>query len=120
MAVEYIVDSDNQATESLLVAYQNERVGTQTTVSGVHSAIRRALAAEQAFATLLEPGGPFETLAAYHVAKLSPLTPYLDSLRAGMVQIADTMETLNGMVPGLFPGVPVPQPEPEVVVDESV
>lgn len=104
---EYIVRSDDQSSESLLVAYQNERVGTQRQVAQVHSSIVQGLAAEAAFDALIAPGGQLEALAEYHAAKIAPLTGSLDNLRAAMTGVRDTMEQLEAAVPGLFPGVVV-------------
>jgi len=102
---EYIVSSDDQTSESVLVIYRNERVGTQTTVARVHGAIREALAAEERFNELIGEGGPLAPLADYHAAKIAPLTASLAALRDGMGQIKSAMEALEAAVPGLFPGV---------------
>jgi len=101
----YIVNSDDQASESLLVAYQNQRVGTQSIVARVHGAIVDAVRAEEAFNVLVEPGGQLEALAEYHAAKVAPLVESLDKLRAQMAAVQATMERLEAAVPGLFPGV---------------
>jgi hypothetical protein len=105
MMAQYIVDSDDQETAARLVVYQNERVGTQTTVARVHSAIVQGLAAEAAFDALIVPGGQLEPLAEYHSALIGPLTESLDNLRAAMAGVRDAMEQLEAAVPGLFPGV---------------
>jgi hypothetical protein len=102
---EYIVDSADQTTESLIVEYRNARVGAQRSTAYVHSAITAALAAEDSFNALFVEGAPFETLATYHAAKVAPLTASLDALRAAMVAVKQSMESLNAAVPGLFPGV---------------
>lgn len=102
---EYIVSSDDQMSESLLVKYREERVGTQTTVARVHSAIREGLAAEVRFNELIAPDGPLASLAEYHAAKVAPVAASLDTLRAAMVQVQAAMEALESAVPGLFPGV---------------
>ncbi len=102
---EYIVNSENQLSESLLVAYRNERVGTQATVARVHRAIRDALAAEERFNAAIGEGGALEALGNYHAAKIAALVDSLATLRAGMVEIKGQMEALEAAVPGLFPGV---------------
>lgn len=104
---QYIVNSDDQSSESLLVAYQTERVGTQRQVAQVHAAIVRGLAAESRFGEMLAEGGPLESMADYHAAKLAPLAASLDNLRAAMAGVRDAMEQLEAAVPGLFPGVTV-------------
>lgn len=101
---EYIVRSDDES-ESKLATYREERLGAQTTAARVHSSIREALAAEERFAALLAEGGPLAELAAYHAAKISPLTDSLSALRAGMMQIKQSMEQLEDVAPGLFPGI---------------
>ncbi len=102
---EFVVSSDNQVSESLIVEYRNQRVGTQTTVARVHSAIREGLAAEERFNEMIAPGGPLAPLSEYHAAKIAPLVASLAGLRGLMVQVRDTMESLEAAVPGLFPGV---------------
>ncbi len=104
---QYIVDSNDQSSESLLVAYQNERVGTQRQVAQVHSAIVQGLAAESRFDEMLAEGGALDGMAEYHAAKIAPLAASLDNLRAAMAGVRDAMEQLEAAVPGLFPGVTV-------------
>jgi len=102
---QYIVESDDQSSESLIVDYHIERVGTQATVARVHGAIVRGLAAEASFNALVAPGGALEALEEYHADKKGPLAHQLDMLRADMVALRDRMEAMSAAVPGLFPGV---------------
>jgi hypothetical protein len=110
---EYIVDSSNQETETLLVAYRDARGGVQATAGQMYTAIARTEAAYVELETALGEGGPLAALGEYHATKQAPVGDAVARLRQSMAGVMALMEQMQAgyaqLVPGgiLFPGVPV-------------
>lgn len=102
---QYIVDSDDQTTETLLARYREERIGAQSVAGQMYQAINRAEGAYVAFDELIGEGGALADLAEYHGAKVAPLAASIVTLRAKMAEVVGLMEQMETAVPGLFPGV---------------
>lgn len=106
---QYIVDAADQATETALIDYQNERGGVQATVGQMYQAIQRAEDAYVMFESMLAEDGPLSALSAYHTAKQAPIADAVAGMRAQMGALMATMRAMqSAMPPGivLFPGVP--------------
>lgn len=103
---QYVVDSEDQASETLLANYRDERIGAQTTAGQMYQAIVRAEAAYVEFDALLAEGEALADLAEYHTAKQAPLSASIADLRAKMAAVTLLMEQMEAAVPGLFPGGP--------------
>lgn len=105
---QYIVDSGDVATETLLLAYRNERGGVQAIAGQMYAAIART---EEAYVTLeskLTTGGEYEALANYHTALQAPVNDAITMLRSKMADVMALMEQMEAAMPAgtiLF-GVP--------------
>jgi hypothetical protein len=105
---QYIVDSANQQTESMLIDYHSERGGVQAIAGQMYAAIHRAENAYVAFEEMLN-GGRLAPLAEYHAAKQAPITDAVVGMRAQMADLLATMRAMQASMPDgivLFPGVP--------------
>jgi len=112
MAV-YKVDSENQDSETLLVAYQNARTNVQAMAGEMYRAMKRTEDTYAEFDAALQVGGPLEALGAYHVAKQAAVSDAVVTLRANMavvmalmVQMQAGYAAATGGEGILFPGVP--------------
>jgi len=112
MAV-YEVDSENQDSETLLVAYQNARTNVQAMAGEMYRATKRTEDTYAEFDAALQPGGPLEALGAYHADKQASLSAAVVALRAQMaglmalmVQMQAGYAAATGGAGILFPGVP--------------
>jgi len=112
MAV-YEVDSANQNSETLLVAYQNARTNVQAMVGEMYRATKRTETAYAEFDAALQVGGPLESLGEYHADKQASLSAAVVALRAqmaGMMGLMVQMQAGYAAATGgegiLFPGVP--------------
>jgi hypothetical protein len=106
---QYVVDAEDQTTETALVTYQAERSGVQLTVGQMYQAIQRAENAYVMFESMLAEDGPLSALAVYHTAKQAPVADAVAGMRAQMGALMATMRAMqSAMPPGivLFPGVP--------------
>jgi seryl-tRNA(Sec) selenium transferase len=119
---EFIVRADDQDSESLFIAYRDERGGVQSVVGQMYQAIKRAETAYADFEAQLAEGQRFETLAAYHTAKQAPVAEAVALLRYKMAEVAGLMEQMQTAMPPeiiLFPGVPrVVEPTEEPIAEE--
>jgi len=111
MAV-YSVNSENQESETLLVAYQNARTNVQAMAGEMYRATKRAEDTYAEFDAALQVGGPLEALGEYHADKQASLSAAVVALRAQMAGMMALMVQMQAgyatAVPGgvLFPGVP--------------
>jgi len=109
---QYIVDSTDQSTETLLIAYREARGGIQSQAGQMYQAIVRTETAYAEFDAALQVGGSLESLGAYHVAKQAAVSDAVVTLRANMAAVMALMVQMQAgyaaAVPGgvLFPGVP--------------
>lgn len=103
----YTIDANDQGTESLLIAYQQDRGGVQSVAGQMYQAIQRAEAAYSHFETQLQ--NEYAAVADYHHAKQAPVADAVVLLRYKMAEVAGLMEQMQAAVPEgltLFPGVP--------------
>jgi len=112
MAV-YKVDSEDQDSETLLVAYQNARTNVQAMAGEMYRATKRTEDTYAEFDAALQVGGSLESLGAYHADKQASLSAAVVALRAqmaGMMGLMVQMQAGYAAVTGgagiLFPGVP--------------
>jgi len=110
---QYIVNSENQETETLLIAYRDARGGIQSQAGQMYQACLRTETAYAEFDAALQPGGPLETLGEYHADKQVSLSAAVVALRANMaglmalmVQMQAGYAAATGGAGILFPGVP--------------
>jgi len=109
---QYIVDSTNQNSETLLVAYRNTRGGIQSQAGQMYAAIAQTEAVYAEFDAALQVGGPLEALGAYHADKQAPIAAAVVTLRQSMAGVMALMVQMQAgyaaVNPGgvLFPGVP--------------
>jgi len=108
----YIVNSTDQSTETLLVAYRETRGGIQSQAGQMYQAIARTAKASAEFDAALQPGGPLAALGAYHADKQAPIAAAVTTLRQAMGGVMALMVQMQAgyaaVNPGgvLFPGVP--------------
>ena len=109
---QYIVDSTNQNSETLLVAYRNTRGGIQSQAGQMYAAIAQTEAVYAEFDAALQVGGPLGSLGAYHADKQAPIADAVVAIRQTMAVVMALMVQMQAgyaaAVPGgvLFPGVP--------------
>ena len=110
---QYIVNSENQETETLLIAYRDARGGIQSQAGQMYQAILRTETAYAEFDAALQVGGPLESLGDYHAAKQAAVSDAVVALRAQMagmmglmVQMQAGYAAATGGAGILFPGVP--------------
>ena len=110
---QYIVNSENQETETLLIAYRDARGGIQSQAGQMYHAILRTETAYAEFDVALQIGGSLESLGAYHVAKQAAVSDAVVTLRTNiagvmalMVQMQAGYAAATGGAGILFPGVP--------------
>ena len=110
---QYIVESGNQQTETLLVAYRDARGGIQSQAGQMYQACLRTEDTYAEFDAALQVGGPLESLGEYHADKQASLSAAVVALRAQMaglmglmVQMQAGYAAATGGEGILFPGGP--------------
>jgi len=106
---QYIVDSNDGATETLFIRYQQERGSVQAVAGQMYQAISQSEAAYVGLGALLAEDGELSTLAEYHTALQAPVVDAVDLLRASMEGVLSFMRQMQAAMPEgvqLFPNVP--------------
>lgn len=103
---------NNPDDERAFAAYTAARNEVRAKMGhGVYPNCLVAIAAYEALEAALAEGGSLEQFAEYHNTLMAPLAPYIATLRADMVEIANIMYQIELIQPDTF-GIPLDPPPP--------